>query len=200
MAKIVTKLKYLKPNRKQSAGGYAKYIATRKGVEKIDNSQRFSPATVKQQELIKKLLVDFPDAADSLEYQDYLAKRTVGNASEFISRTIEENSYEIAGRETYAKYIATRPRAEKIGRHGLFTNNGVPVSLTKVQSELDKHKGNIWTAVISLRREDAERLDFNRGARWRDMLRTQTEAMASNFKIDIEVWHRDSSRVQKSFK
>ena len=186
MAKIVTKFKYLKPGKKRSPGGYAKYIATREGVEKIDDSQRYSPATVKQQELIDKLLKDFPDSADSLEYQDYLAKKTIGAAYEFISRTIEDNSYEISGRETYARYIATRPRAEKFGRHGLFTNNGVPVSLTKVQAELNKHKGNIWTAVISLRREDAERLDFNRGERWRDMLRTQTEAMASNFKIDIE--------------
>ena len=186
MARIVTKFKYLKSDRKQSAGGYAKNIATREGVEKIDSSQVFAPASVKQQELIDKLLTDFPDAANSLEYQDYTAKKTIGTASEFISRTIEDNSYEISGRETYAKYIATRPRAEKFGRHGLFTNNGVPVSLTKVQSDLNKHKGNIWTAVISLRREDAERLDFNRGARWRDMLRSQTEAMASNFKIDIE--------------
>ena len=186
MAKIVTKFKYLKPDRKQSAGGYAKYIATREGVEKIDESKKFAPVTVKQQKLIEKLVKDFPDSVKSLEYQDYLVKKTIGTASEYILRTIEENSYEIAGRETYAKYIATRPRAEKFGRHGLFTNNGVPVSLTKVQSELNKHKGNIWTAVISLRREDAERLDFNRGARWRDMLRTQTEAMASNFKIDIK--------------
>lgn len=185
MAKLVTKFKYLKPDRKQSAGGYAKYIATREGVEKIDNSQKFAPSTARQQELIEKLLVDFPDSADSLEYQDYMAKKTVGYASEFITRTIEDNRYEIAGRETYAKYIATRPRAEKFGRHGLFTNNGVPVKLTKVQEELDKHKGNIWTAVISLRRDDAERLDFNRGARWRDMLRTQTGALASNLKINI---------------
>lgn len=39
MAKLVTKFKYLKPNRKVSAGGYAKYIATREGVEKFDSSQ-----------------------------------------------------------------------------------------------------------------------------------------------------------------
>lgn len=162
MAKIVTKFKYLKPDRKQSAGGYAKYIATREGVEKIDDSKKFAPVTVKQQKLIEKLVKDFPDSADSLEYQDYLAKKTIGTASEYILRTIEENSYEIAGRETYAKYIATRPRAEKFGRHGLFTNNGVPVSLTKVQSDLNKHKGNIWTAVISLRREDAERFEPTR--------------------------------------
>ena len=52
MARIVTKFKYLKPNRKQSAGGYVKYIATREGVEKIDDSKKFAPVTVKQQELI----------------------------------------------------------------------------------------------------------------------------------------------------
>ena len=129
---------------------------------------------------------DFPDSADSLEFHDYLAQHNVATASEFITRTIEENSYEIAGRETYAKYIATRPRAEKYGRHGLFTDKGIPVQLTKVQEELNKHEGNIWTAIISLRREDAERLDYNNGARWRDMLRSQTFAMAKNMKINIK--------------
>ena len=186
MAKIVTKFKYLKPERKQSAGGYAKYIATREGVEKIDDSKQFAPATVKQQEIIKKLLKDFPDSADSLEYHDYLAQHNVATASEFINRTVEDNSYEIAGRESYAKYIATRPRAEKFGRHGLFTDKGVPVQLTKVQEELNKHEGNIWTAIISLRREDAERLDYNNGARWRDMLRSQAFAMAKNMRISIK--------------
>lgn len=55
MAKLVTKFKYLKPNRKVSAGGYAKYIATREGVEKIDSSQKFASATEKQKNLIEKL-------------------------------------------------------------------------------------------------------------------------------------------------
>ena len=186
MARIVTKFKYLKQNRKQSAGGYVRYIATREGVEKIDDSKNFAPVTVKQQELIKNLLKDFPDSADSLEYQDYLLQRNIGTASEFISRTIEDNRYEIAGRESYAKYIATRPRAERFGRHGLFTDKGIPVQLTKVQEELDKHEGNIWTAIISVRREDAERLGYNNGARWRDMLRSQTIAMAKNLKINIK--------------
>ena len=186
MAKLVTKFKYLKPERKQSAGGYAKYIATREGVEKIDDSKQFAPVTAKQQELIKKLLKDFPDSADSLEYHDYIAQHTVATASEFITRTVEDNSYEIAGRESYAKYIATRPRAERFGRHGLFTDKGVPVKLTKVEEELNKHEGNIWTAIISLRREDAERLDYNNGARWRDMLRSQAFAMAKNMRISIK--------------
>ena len=39
MAKLVTKFKYLKPGKKKK-GGYARYIATREGVEKIDDSQK----------------------------------------------------------------------------------------------------------------------------------------------------------------
>ncbi|WP_370743738.1 MobP3 family relaxase [Ruminococcus sp.] len=186
MAKLVTKFKYLKPNRKVSAGGYAKYIATREGVEKIDDTKKFAPATTKQKNLIEKILKDFPDSKDMFEYVDYLEKQNVGSASDFISRVMEDYAYEISGRKAYADYIATRPRAERFGSHGLFTDDGVQVQLSKVTEELDRHKGNIWTAIISIRREDAERLGFNTGARWRDMLRTQTEALAKNLKIPME--------------
>ena len=186
MAKLVTKFKYLKPNRKVSAGGYAKYIATREGVEKIDNSQKFAPITAKQKNLIEKILKDFPDSRDMFEYADYIEKQNVGSASDFISRVMEDYAYEISGRKAYADYIATRPRAERFGSHGLFTDDGVQVQLSKVTEELDNHKGNIWTAIISIRREDAERLGFNTGARWRDMLRTQTEALAKNLKIPMQ--------------
>ena len=186
MAKLVTKFKYLKPNRKVSAGGYAKYISTRDGVEKIDDTKKFAPATTKQKNLIEKILKDFPDSKDMFEYADYLKKQNQGSASDFISRVMEDYAYGISGRKAYADYIATRPRAERFGSHGLFTDDGVQVQLSKVTEELDKHKGNIWTAIISIRREDAERLGFNTGARWRDMLRTQTEALAKNLKIPME--------------
>ena len=186
MAKLVTKFKYLKPNRKVSAGGYAKYIATREGVEKIDDTKKFAPATTKQKNLIEKILKDFPDSKDMFEYADYIEKQNQGSASDFISRVMEDYAYEISGRKAYADYIATRPRAERFGSHGLFTNDGVQVQLSRVSEELDRHKGNIWTAIISIRREDAERLGFNTGSRWRDMLRTQTEALAKNLKIPIQ--------------
>lgn len=186
MAKLVTKFKYLKPNRKVSAGGYAKYIATREGVEKIDDTKKFAPATAKQKDLIEKILKDFPDSKDMFEYADYLEKQNVGSASDFISRVMEDYAYNISGRKAYADYIATRPRAERFGSHGLFTDDGVQVQLSKVTEELDSHKGNIWTAIISIRREDAERLGFNTGSRWRDMLRTQTEALAKNLKIPMQ--------------
>lgn len=186
MAKLVTKFKYLKPNRKVSAGGYAKYIATREGVEKIDDTKKFAPATTKQKNLIEKILKDFPDSKDMFEYADYIEKQNQGSASDFISRVMEDYAYEISGRKAYADYIATRPRAERFGSHGLFTDDGVQVQLSRVSEELDRHKGNIWTAIISIRREDAERLGFNTGSRWRDMLRTQTEALAKNLKIPIQ--------------
>ena len=186
MAKLVTKFKYLKPNRKVSAGGYAKYIATREGVEKIDDTKKFAPATANQKNLIEKILKDFPDSKDMFEYADYLEKQNQGSASDFISRVMEDYAYEISGRKAYADYIATRPRAERLGSHGLFTDDGVQVQLSKVSEELDRHKGNIWTAIISIRREDAQRLGFNTGVRWRDMLRTQTESLAKNLKIPME--------------
>lgn len=110
-------------------GGYAKYIATREGVEKIDDSQRHAPATIKQQELIMRILRDFPDAKESHEYEDYRREKTVGNASEFITRALEENMDRVADSKTYADYIATRPRAERFGSHGLFTDDGVQVQL-----------------------------------------------------------------------
>ncbi len=185
MAKLVTKFKYLKPNARQGVGGYAKYIATREGVDKIDESYKLAQSSKKQRQLIQKILRDFPDAKEMLEYEDYQKNPTVGNASEFITRALEDNAYEVMQTKTYADYIATRPRAERFGRHGLFTDDGVEVKLDEVSEELNHYSGNVWTAIISLRREDAERLGYHTGERWRDMLRTQTEALAKNFKIPM---------------
>ncbi len=186
MAKLITKFKYLKPNARQSVGGYAKYIATREGVDKIDQSYKLAPSSVKQQQLIEKILNDFPDSREMLEYEDYEKEPTVGNASEFITRALEDNSYEVMQAKTYADYIATRPRAQRFGSHGLFTDDGIQVKLNEVSENLNQYGGNVWTVIISLRREDAERLGFHTGERWRDMLRTQTVSLAKNFKIPME--------------
>lgn len=185
MAKLVTKFKYLKPGARQGRGGYAKYIAIRDGVEKIDDSKRFAPVTWNQKQLIRKILRDFPDSKEMLEYEDYQQKQTVESASEFISRAIEDNAAVALNAKTYADYIATRPRAERFGSHGLFTDDGVQVNLAEVSRELNDYGGNVWTAIISLRREDAERLGFDNGSRWRDMLRTQTQALSENLRIPM---------------
>lgn len=167
-------------------GGYAKYIATREGVEKIDDSQRHAPATIKQQELILRILRDFPDAKESHEYEDYRREKTIGNASEFITRALEENMDRVADSKTYADYIATRPRAERFGSHGLFTDDGVQVQLNKVSQELNEYIGHVYTAILSIRREEAERLGFDNGSRWRDMLRSQTQTISENLKIPMD--------------
>lgn len=186
MARLVTKFKYLKADQEKPIGGYATYIATREGVEKIDESFKLAPATVKQQKLIEKILGDFPDSATMLEYEDYKRDKTVGAASEFITRAIEDNAHEILNQKTYADYIGTRPGAERFGSHGLFTDDDVQVKLKEVSQELNAHQGNVWTLIISLRREDAERLGFNTGIRWRNMLRTQTQSLADSLKIPMD--------------
>ena len=187
MPRLVTKFKYMKPGSGgKSAGGYARYIATREGVEKIDDSHRHAPVTQKQQALIEIILRDFPEAKTSHEYQDYLANQTVGNASEFITQVIEENMDAVADTKTYADYIATRPRAERFGSHGLFTDDGVQVQLEKISEELNQYTGHVYTSILSLRREDAARLGFDMGSRWRDFLRSQTTVLAENLKIPME--------------
>ena len=113
-------------------------------------------------------------------------KPTRENASEFISRAIENHADEIMTSKTYADYIATRPRAERIGSHGLFTEEGVQVNLAKVARELNLHDGNVWTAIISLRREDAERLGYNTGERWRQMLRAQSQELSDQLHIPMQ--------------
>ncbi len=185
MARLITKFKYL--NGKQGkVGGYATYIATREGVDKIDSSFLFGNHTKKQEELIQKILRDFPDSRDMHEYEDYIHTPTKRNASEFISRAMEDNAGQAMDKKTYADYIATRPRAERFGSHGLFTDDGVEVKLSAVSKELNEYDGNVWTVIISLRREDAERLGYNTGRRWRDMLRSQTDNLSKNFKIPME--------------
>ena len=187
MPRLVTKFKYLKPGGGgKSVGGYARYIATREGVEKIDDTHRHAPATKKQQALIERILRDFPEIKGSHEYEDFLREQTVGNASELISMAIEENLDAVANTKTYADYIATRPRAERFGNHGLFTDDGVQVQLSKVSQELNAYTGNVYTAILSLKREDAARLGFDSGSRWRDFLRGQTQTLSENLKIPMD--------------
>lgn len=177
MARLVTKFKYLKPSDRRKVGGYVKYIATREGVEKLDDSQKFLPATAAQKKAIEKICKDSPELQSLQEHKKFLQDSTVGTASAFLSRAAEHS------RKTYADYIALRPRAERIGTHGLFTDDGVPVRLSKVSAELNAYPGNVYTAIISLRREDAVRLGFDHGARWRDLLRSQRQVLAESLKI-----------------
>ncbi len=162
-----------------------KYIATREGVEKCDESWKHQSATKEQQRLIKELIEDFPDAVESFEYQDYIAAQTKSTASEFISRTIEDNVVLIGKKENYVGYIAMRPRVEKQGSHGLFSQTDKPIDLPAVSKEVADHEGAVWTTIMSLRREDAEKLGFNNAKAWRDLLRGQANKLAKAMGIPL---------------
>ena len=120
------------------------------------------------------------------EYLAYHFTPTQENASEYITRTLEDNLPFIVGSPTYADYIATRPRAERIGSHGLFTSGDKPINLSKVSEELNNHQGNVWVLIASLKREDAERLGFDNASRWKDMIGGHVAQMASALNIPIE--------------
>jgi len=186
MAKIILKCRYLKPGASAHSQNLIKYIARRDGVDKIDDTWKCLPVSAGQKKLIKDILHDFPNAKQSYEYQDYISAPNRGNASEFISRAIEENVDLISKRENYVQYIAKRPRVEKYGSHGLFTDANIHINLDGVAKEVSEHQGIVWTNILSLRREDAARLGFEKGEAWRDLIRGQAEKMAEAMKIPLE--------------
>ena len=179
MARLIVKSPYIKCGTGQSAGGYLKYIATRERVEIIPDDR---PPTNKQTQLLAKLVKDFPDAKELMEYEDYSSHPTKATASALITLALESNWDRVQGMEGYAKYIALRPRAERLGEHGLFGDDD-NVDLSRVMDELDHYTGNVWTHIISLHREDAERLGYNHAEAWRTLLRTHRNDIAAAMKI-----------------
>jgi TPR repeat protein len=160
-----------------------KYIATREGAERIDDSKKPLPATWRQKELIENILKDFPDTAERFEYEDYLKTPTRENASAFIAAALEQNMPFVGKRENYVDYIARRPRAERSGAHGLFGSTDEPIVLDRLAKEAAVHPGNLWTPIISLRREDAARLGYDNAANWRALLSSHAADMARGLKI-----------------
>lgn len=186
MPKIIFTSRYMKDAPAAQLANYVKYIATREGVEKIDESKRELPATVAQKKLIAHLLKDFPEANNMLEYEDFKRHPTIGTASEFISTVLEWNQDQLSDRENYVDYLANRPRVERVGEHGLFTDAGIPVVISKVQEEVKNQQGPVWTHVVSLRREDAARLGYDSGKQWRELLRSKRAMLSKYMKIDSE--------------
>ena len=179
MARLILKSPYLKCDGAHSVSGYLRYIGTRERVELIPDDR--SP-TRKQEQLVRKLTKDFPEAKGLDEYSDYEAKPTKANASAFITRTLEENWSAVQQSDGYMKYIATRPRAERLGNHGLFSDED-SVDLTKAMDELDHYTGNVWTHILSLKREDATRLSYDNAKAWRNLLRANRNDIAAAMNI-----------------
>ena len=185
MAGLIVKSPYLKCGGGSSVSGYLRYIGTRERVEIIPDDR---PPTRKQEQLITKLTKDFPEAKELGEYSDYKDKPTKANASVFITRALEENWFQVQQSDGYMKYIATRPRAERLGDHGLFGDEDA-VDLEKTMRELDQYSGNVWTHILSLKREDAARLGYDNAKAWRNLLRVNRNDIAAAMNIQPNHFH-----------
>ena len=126
MAKLIFTSRYIRDAPPEHLQNYVRYISAREGVEKVDESKKNFPVTPAQKNLIRQLLKDMPESKDMLEYEDYRQHSTIGNASEFITQALERNLDMAAMKENYVDYLANRPRVERLGEHGLFTDAGQP--------------------------------------------------------------------------
>ena len=179
MARLIQKSGYIKAGK---AAGYMEYVATRDGVEIIKSTE---PVTKKQEQFIKRLLKDFPDVKELFEYGDYMQTPDRGTASAFIVTALDTHLHEVESESGYMSYIAQRPRAEKHGGHGLFSEADV-TDLKAAKTELEAHNGKVWTFIFSLRREDAERLGYNKAAAWRNLLKQESAAIAEAMRIQTD--------------
>ena len=101
-------------------------------------------------------------------YVKYIATR------EGVVRTFNE-------RENYVGYLANRPNS-----HGLFNEKDEPINLENVAREVADHGGNVWTHVVSLRRDDAQKMGYDNLKAWRDLVIRQIPNIAKNQKIDLK--------------
>lgn len=186
MPKLIISSRYLKSGSKKRIYHYVKYIATREGAVPIVIKNTNAPASEKQQELIMSLLKDFPDSKDLFEYEDYTMNPNQKTASECISAVMDQNMDRLTNRENYVGYLANRPGAVKLGTHGLFTQTDSPIVLDKVAKEISEHKGNVWTHIVSLRRDHAQQMGYDNLQAWRELIIRQIPYIAKNQKIDLK--------------
>lgn len=190
MSQLIVTSRYLKngnQKNKTKRRNYTKYIATRETVE--IRSQKFvdrnANATKNQEQLINDLINDFPESKRYLEYDDYEKEPTIENAGELISTIVERNADVVGNRQNFVGYMAMRPGVEKRGSHGLFNEKDEPIILNQAANEIAEHKGNVWSHVVSLRREDAVRLGYDNSDAWRELVKRHISDIAKAQNIPL---------------
>ena len=183
MAKIFFTSNYYKNPAKANTGRLLRYIGTRESVEKLPTGIDHSPSTVRQQRLIAGVLKSFPHSREYVEYKNYESDSTKSNATNFINAVIERN--DVSRLDKLVSYIAERPGVEKIGSHGLFSQTDDKIDLDAVAEEVNNHNGIVFTHIISLRREDAERLGYNNAQAWKDLVRRNVTELAEAHNINL---------------
>ena len=184
MAKIIVSCRFQKSAKDMA--DLIRYMATREGVEKLPNSKRFNIASSQQHDLILSVVKQFPESKKFLEYDDYYAIPTRENANEFLNAVAERYADRADELKGLVSYISNRPGVEKLGSHGLFTQFDMPIDLNTVAERVANHDGVIWTEVVSLRREDAERLHFNNAEAWKNLVRRNMNEIAKAHRIKVE--------------
>ena len=184
MAKIIVSCRFQKSAKDMA--DLIRYMATREGVEKLPNSKRFNIASSQQHDLILSVVKQFPESKKFLEYDDYYAMPTRENANEFLNAVAERYADRADELKGLVSYISNRPGVEKLGSHGLFTQFDMPIDLNTVAERVANHDGVIWTEVVSLRREDAERLHFNNAEAWKNLVRRNMNEIAKAHRIKVE--------------
>ena len=190
MARIVLISPYLKGG--QNAAKLAqrtRYVATRPGVELLADERSTLPATKKQQDFIARLLKSFPSCWELIEYEEYLDHPTQGSASAFIQQVQENYLEALDQKENFIDYISHRPGVQKDGEHGLWDANGKVKNLAQAVREVAEHPGNVWTPVIALRREDAERLGYDNAENWQALVNASVCDIAAAYKIQPNNLH-----------
>ena len=187
MPKIIVTSTYRKgggAGRKGGAGGLLKYMGTREGVEKLPLEQGSKPATKRQQDLIASVVKKIPSTEAYPEYQKYLDQNTRASATDFLNAVMaQEAQAEEIGK--LVTYMAERPGVVKLGKHGLFSQTDDPINLEKAAEEVANHPGYIWTHIVSLHREDAERLGYNNADAWKSLVRRNVTTIAEAHKIPV---------------
>lgn len=183
MAKIFFTCNYYKTPARANTGRLLRYIGTRESVEKLPTGIDHSPSTVRQQRLITDIIKSFPHSKEYVEYENYNNSSTKSNATNFINAVIEHD--DVRRLDKLVSYIAERPGVEKIGTHGLFTQTDDKIDLDEVAEEVNSHKGVVFTHILSLRREDAERLGYNNAQAWKDLVRRNVAEIAEAHNISL---------------
>lgn len=183
MAKIFFTCNYYKNPAKSNTGRLLRYIGTRESVEKLSTGIDRSPSTVRQQRLITDILKSFPYSKEYAEYKNYESNSTKSNATNFINAVIQRD--DVRRLDKLVSYIAERPGVEKLGSHGLFSQSDDKIDLDAVAEEVNAHNGIVFTHIVSLRREDAERLGYNNAQAWKDLVRRNVAEIAEAHSISL---------------
>ena len=160
-----------------------RYFATREGVQLLKDDNAHLPVTKKQQQYIQRLLRSFPEARELPEYENYANTPNRKTAFALIEQIHEDFIEPMDSRENYLDYVANRPGVKSMGEHGLWNAHGKVPSLENAIAEVAQHTGNVWTPIISLSRENAERLGYTDLKNWQELINASITDIAKGYKI-----------------